>query len=355
MRMILFAIVFAYLFLYVIFLKKDKFSLKSFLCLFIFLFVIIAYTTIIGFLNNPLSFVWHDLKKYLFILIFPLILSSKLLDRKNNKKIIKAIILICSLIISMFSILVYVSTNILGIDLYTFFHSIMPKFEIIRRQNGGGIYLPSQITVFLVLVYQIYRIFISNERKGFIYFTAVINFLCILQTSTRSYLFFLYPYLLCCALFCLTTSLRNDKISNFLIPFMLFFTAFTIANHFIDSSRLVSSNEPGSGKRESYIFETLKNITFFGKGFGSQLKAIGYADLEIPVLEILYEAGILGSFCWFSFFAYYLFKLFKSKKNKAYFYVATALFISSLANPYLLTPMGWFSLIVCYVFSISSD
>lgn len=358
-RMILFGICCVELIIYILVKRKTKliFSNKIALVSFLLICVLILFSIMNGlFQKTGWGYIWHDLKKYLSLFIFPLIVISDLVDTKNIR-FFKIAAVVSSLLISIFSIFVFLTSKYTILDSYHFFHSIMPQYEIVQRGTGGGIYLPSQITVFYVFIIQIYFLLIKRKESYFLLFSTLINLYGLAQTGTRSFLFVIYPLVVVFIVVYIVKRLMNMDRNTFSIrtwDFVFLASWFVLISLILNTTainRMISSDEPGTGKRSTYITEIFENISFFGKGFGASLPSTEKADLEIPVLEVLYEQGILGVAIWGFGGVYFSYVLVKKHRSIWYLIAFYALFVASMANPYILSPMGWFAIIWSYLFS----
>jgi len=274
--------------------KSNKIAVTSFVlfcyCIFSFSYGVI--------LNNDLSMAIADFRPELSLILFFPILS--IFDSKSVKlKNIYGLLLVCSVIISLFSIIFYLS-NITGIIFGPITMLEMQKYIVdMGERASGGIVFSGDIVVLIALLFITFKSLFSHVTFKEKIMAAIFS-IVILQTAQRG---LVLTYAIFIVAFIMGFKLKKQSIKGIVLLFSIAIFAFIALNSY-DFSRVFDYSDGGIGKRLDFLESTIEAFAInplLGTGYGVQTIVYGNFEvlrLEISYIEILLKQGLIGLLLW---------------------------------------------------------
>ena len=130
-----------------------------------------------------------------------------------------------------------------------------------------------------------------------------------------------------------------------LLPFILL-GSYTVVNFVLGLREDVGESDSARFNAINYVLDSSNFTTaLFGNGWGSLI--YNRERIEIVFIEIFYKTGFLGLISSLSFLFYAFMKAADSHFRNVYFFIVLFMYLVSLTNPFVFTPMGIVTLAVC--------
>jgi len=289
-----------------ILLKLPRFYQKNVnVSLYVILILIWAFTSLsIGLLTgNDTGVAINDFKVQLYIVAFfglCIISDSPAFSEKTLSKVL----IICSLIIAFVSLIVFIFVKT-GIMNFTQMSTLLKTFgnDVRVRRNGSFVY-PGHRFVMITAVYLLNRMLMKGINIGDLILT-IIFVISLIFSLTRGMI------LATCIsfIFVFVNAVKFRKIRmRYAIAICMMLFALMYSTKFIELDRLSDYDDFSVGVRTTFIDEAFEKLDsrpvtyIFGNGFGTSLPSKGTDDLEVSVINILLEQGLIGIILWFSLY-----------------------------------------------------
>lgn len=323
--------VFLMLFLF----KKIKVSIEEFL-LFTFGIFFVFLGLFSGlFRHNDLKLILFDVQPFLYFIVF-FLLISRIFETSKILNIFKKMTIVSALIMSSVYILLQLLFKLGLFSPKTFYTMFATSSEIFFRGLDGvfffkGFYFIAIAAIFSIF-YRRYFLFLFfilaiflNETRGLLISTLFVSMMIFYFNSNKTYKIFLIS----------------------LLPFILL-GGYTVVNFVLGLREDVGESDSARFDAINYVLDSSTFTTaLFGNGWGSLI--YNRERIEIVFIEVFYKTGFLGLISSLSFLFYAFMKAADSNFRNVYFFIVLFMYLVSLTNPFVFTPMGIVTLAVCMI------
>lgn len=287
------------------------------------------------FRHNDLNLILFDVQPFFYFLVF-FLLISKIFETSKTLDIFKKMTMLSAFIMSFVYIFLQLLFKFGLFSSMTFYTIFANSSEIFFRGLDGvffykGFYFIAIGAIFSIF-YKKYFLFLFfilaiflNETRGLLISTLFVSTIIYYFNSGRTYKFFLI----------------------LLLPFILV-VGYTVVNLVLGLREDVGESDSARFDTINYVLDSSTFMTaLFGNGWGSLI--YNRERIEIVFLEIFYKTGFFGLISSLSFLIYAFIKAAESNFRNVYFFIVLFMYLVSLTNPFVFTPMGIITLAVCIV------
>lgn len=287
------------------------------------------------FRHNDLKLIIFDVQPFLYFIVF-FLLISRIFETSKTLEVFKKMTILSALIMSSVYILLQFLFKFGLLSSMSFYTIFATSSEIFFRGLDGvffykGFYFIAIGAIFSIF-YKKYFLFIFfilaiflNETRGLLISTLFVSIIIYYFNSSRTYKVFLIS----------------------LLPFILI-GGYTVVNFVLGLREDVGESDSARFDAINYVLDSSTPMTaLFGNGWGSLI--YNRERIEIVFIEIFYKTGFLGLISSLSFLIYAFIRAVDSNFRNVYFFIVLFMYLVSLTNPFVFTPMGIVTLAVCII------